>query len=133
MRKSKQFLAAAIVACLTISMNAVALADGEPASLDADTVEYDMGTGIITATDNVLMKRGTERNNALISAAVKAQHYLSPETQKQLSDVDRQFGGADYVGLSDELFNAAKEKANTYFSAVEAAKTDSRGWRPATR
>ena len=61
MRKSKQFLAAAIVACLTISMNAVALADGEPASLDADTVEYDMGTGVITATDNVLMKRGTER------------------------------------------------------------------------
>ena len=42
-------------------MNAVALADGEPASLDADTVEYDMGTGVITATDNVLMKRGTER------------------------------------------------------------------------
>lgn len=30
----------------------------EPASLDADTVEYDMRTGQITATDNVLMKRG---------------------------------------------------------------------------
>ena len=59
--KSKKFLAAAVAACLTISMNAVALADGEPASLDADTVEYDMGTGVITATTNVLMKRGTER------------------------------------------------------------------------
>ena len=81
-----------------------------------------IGYEVKSSAQKILEKSGTERNNALISAAVKAQHYLSPETQKQLSDVDRQFGGADYVGLSDELFNAAKEKANTYFSAVEAAK-----------
>ena len=81
-----------------------------------------IGYEVKSSAQKILEKSGAERNNALISAAVKAQHYLSPETQKQLSDVDRQFGGADYVGLSDELFNAAKEKANTYFSAVEAAK-----------
>lgn len=60
--------------------------------------------------------------NAVLLRAVESSGYISPETQKQLSDVDRQFGGADYVGLSDELFNSAKEKANTYFEAVEAAK-----------
>ena len=81
-----------------------------------------IGYEVKSSAQKILEKPGAERNNALISAAVKAQHYLSPETQKQLSDVDRQFGGADYVGLSDELFNSAKEKANTYFSAVEAAK-----------
>lgn len=81
-----------------------------------------IGYEVKSSAQKILEKSGTERNDALISAAVKAQHYLSPDTQKQLSDVDRQFGGADYVGLSDELFNSAKEKANTYFSAVEAAK-----------
>lgn len=34
---------------------------GEPASLDADTVEYDMRTGIVTAEGAVLMKRGVSR------------------------------------------------------------------------
>ena len=81
-----------------------------------------IGYEVKSSAQKILEKSGAERNNALISAVVKAQHYLSPETQKQLADVDRQFGGADYVGLSDELFNSAKEKANTYFSAVEAAK-----------
>ena len=33
-------------------------AGSEPAELDADTVEYDMTTGVIQATDNVLMKQG---------------------------------------------------------------------------
>lgn len=60
--------------------------------------------------------------NAVLLRAVKSSGYISPETQAQLTKVEQQFGGADYVGLSDELFNAAKEKANTYFSAVEAAK-----------
>lgn len=35
--------------------------NSEPASLDADTVEYDMKTGIVTAEGNVLMKRGISR------------------------------------------------------------------------
>ena len=60
--------------------------------------------------------------NAVLLRAVESSGYISPETQAQLTKVEQQFGGADYVGLSDELFNAAKEKANTYFSAVEAAK-----------
>ena len=33
-------------------------AAGEPTSLDADTVEYDMATGVITATGDVLMAQG---------------------------------------------------------------------------
>ena len=36
-------------------------ATGEPAFLDADTVEYDMRTGIATATGDVLMKRGISK------------------------------------------------------------------------
>ena len=60
--------------------------------------------------------------NAVLLRAVESSGYISPETQAQLTKVEQQFGGADYVGLPDELFNAAKEKANTYFSAVEAAK-----------
>ena len=57
--------------CLAVAVSvswcgvgAVAVAatrNSEPASLDADTVEYDMDTGIITAVDNVLMKRGITR------------------------------------------------------------------------
>ena len=60
--------------------------------------------------------------NAVLLRAVESSGYISTETQAQLTKVEQQFGGADYVGLPDELFNAAKEKANTYFSAVEAAK-----------
>lgn len=60
--------------------------------------------------------------NAVLLRAVESSGYISPETQAQLTKVEQQFGGADYVGLPDELFNSAKEKANTYFSAVEAAK-----------
>ena len=33
----------------------------EPSSLDADTVEYDMKTGVVTAEGNVLMKRGVSK------------------------------------------------------------------------
>ena len=37
------------------------LAAGEPASLDADTVEYDMKSGLAVATGDVLMKRGNAK------------------------------------------------------------------------
>lgn len=104
------------------SMKAEILQQAKDTAKEQARDSLGIGYEMDSAAQKILEKSGTERNNALISAAVKAQHYLSPETQKQLSDVDRQFGGADYVGLSDELFNAAKEKANTYFSAVEAAK-----------
>ena len=104
------------------SMKAEILQQAKDTAKEQARDSLGIGYEMDNAAQKILEKSGTERNNALISAAVKAQHYLSPETQKQLSDVDRQFGGADYVGLSDELFNSAKEKANTYFSAVEAAK-----------
>ena len=104
------------------SMKAEILQQAKDTATEHARDSLGIGYEVKSSAQKILEKSGTDRNNALISAAVKAQHYLSPETQKQLSDVDRQFGGADYVGLSDELFNAAKEKANTYFSAVEAAK-----------
>ena len=60
----KKGLAAALAASL-FATGAVAFAAAtntkEPASLDADTVEYDMDTGIVTAEGNVLMKRGLSR------------------------------------------------------------------------
>lgn len=104
------------------SMKAEILQQAKDTATEQARDSLGIGYEVKPSAQKILEKSGAERNNALISAAVKAQHYLSPETQKQLSDVDRKFGGADYVGLSDELFNAAKEKANTYFSAVEAAK-----------
>lgn len=60
--------------------------------------------------------------NAIFKRAVESTGYISEDTQKQLSKVNQAFAGADYVGLSDEIMNSAKEKANEYFSAVEAAK-----------
>ena len=36
-------------------------AAGEPAELDADTVEYDMSTGLVSASGDVLMKQGASR------------------------------------------------------------------------
>ena len=104
------------------SMKAEILQQAKDTATEQARDSLGIGYEVKSSAQKILEKSGAERNNALISAAVKAQHYLSPDTQKQLSDVDRQFGGADYVGLPDELFNAAKEKANTYFSAVEAAK-----------
>ena len=104
------------------SMKAEILQQAKDTATEQARDSLGIGYEVKSSAQKILEKSGAERNNALISAAVKAQHYLSPDTQKQLSDVDRQFGGADYVGLSDELFNAAKEKANTYLSAVEAAK-----------
>lgn len=104
------------------SMKAEILQQAKDTATEQARDSLGIGYEVKSSAQKILEKSGAERNNALISAAVKAQHYLSSETQKQLSDVDRQFGGADYIGLSDELFNAAKEKADTYFSAVEAAK-----------
>lgn len=54
----KLILALALSAALPMGTISAA---GEPASLDADTVEYDMQSGDITAVGNVLMKQGTSR------------------------------------------------------------------------
>lgn len=85
---------------------------------DSLGIEYEMQT----SAQKILDKSGADRNDALIAAAVKAQHYMSEDTRKKLSKVNQAFAGADYVGLSDEITDSAKEKANAYFSAVEAAK-----------
>ena len=66
MKASMQHIFAAALSLSLFGAGAVAFAaagsnPGEPASLDADTVEYDMDTGLITAVDNVLMKRGITR------------------------------------------------------------------------
>ena len=104
------------------SMKAEILKQAKDAATEQARDSLGIGYEMKDSAQNILDKSGKDRINAMISAAVKSQHYLSPETQKQLTKVEQQFGGADYIGLSDELFNAAKEKANTYFSAVEAAK-----------
>ncbi|MCI6159514.1 MAG: organic solvent tolerance protein OstA [Selenomonadaceae bacterium] len=49
------------VGVLAALMTGVTFAADGPAELDADTVEYDMNSGQITASGNVLMKQGTSR------------------------------------------------------------------------
>lgn len=90
----------------------------------AESAKDSLGIGyeMKSSAQAILEKSGAERNNAMISAAVKAQHYLSDDTKKQLSGVENQYKGADYIGLSDELVDSAKEKANAYFEALEASK-----------
>lgn len=90
----------------------------------AESAKDSLGIGyeMKSSAQAILEKSGTERNNAMISAAVKAQHYLSDDTKKQLSGVENQYKGADYIGLSDELVDSATEKANAYFEALEASK-----------
>nr|DAK54363.1 MAG TPA: nuclease [Bacteriophage sp.] len=104
------------------SMKAEILKQAKGAATEQARDSLGIGYEMKDSAQNILDKSGKDRTNAMIAAAVKAQHYLSPETQKQLSDVNRQFGGADYIGLSDELFNSAKQKAKDYYAAVEASK-----------
>ena len=104
------------------SMKAEILKQAKDTATEQARDSLGVGYEVKTSAQKVLEKSGEDRTNALISAAVKSQHYLSPETQEQRSKVDQQFAGADYVGLSDEIVDSAKEKADTYFTAVEAAK-----------
>lgn len=104
------------------SMKAEILKQAKDVATEQARDSLGVGYEVKTSAQKVLEKSGADRTNALISAAVKSQHYLSPETQEQRSKVDQQFAGADYVGLSDEIVDSAKEKANTYFTALEASK-----------
>ena len=104
------------------SMKAEILKQAKDVATEQARDSLGVGYEVKTSAQKVLEKSGEDRTNALISAAVKSQHYLSPETQEQRSKVDQQFAGADYVGLSDEIVDSAKEKADTYFTAVEASK-----------
>lgn len=65
---------------------------------------------------------GAALANALILEAVKAQHYLSGDTKKQLSGVEGVYGSTAYARQSLDVVNAAKEKATEYFEHVEQAK-----------
>ena len=50
--------ALAMAALSGIIATGTIFAAGEPTSLDADSVEYDMATGVVTATGDVLMVQG---------------------------------------------------------------------------
>lgn len=104
------------------SMKAEILKQAKDAATEQARDSLGIGYEMKASAQKILEKSGTDRNNAMIAAAVKAQNYMSDDTKKQLSDVEKQFGGADYIGLSEELINSAKEKVSDYYSKVEAAK-----------
>lgn len=104
------------------SMKAEILKQAKDAATEQARDSLGVGYEVKSSAQKILEQSGADRTNVLISAAVKSQHYLSPETQEQRSKVDKQFAGADYVGLSDEIVDSAKEKADTYFTALEASK-----------
>lgn len=104
------------------SMKAEILKQAKDVAAENAKDKLGIGYEMKASAQKILEKSGAERNNAMISAAVKAQHYLSDDTKKQLSGVENQYKGADYIGLSDELVASATEKANAYFEALEASK-----------
>lgn len=104
------------------SMKAEILKQAKDTATEQARDSLGIGYEMKASAQKILETSGADRNNAMIAAAVKAQHYMSDDTKKQLSDVEKQFGGADYIGLSDELINSAKEKVSDYYSKVEAAK-----------
>ena len=90
----------------------------------AESAKDSLGIGyeMKSSAQAILEKSGTERNNAMISAAVKAQHYLSDDTKKQLSGVEGIYGSAAYARQSLDIVKDAKEKATAYFEHAEQAK-----------
>ena len=62
MKKTHLMLAAALLMAGNQQAGVIhAAGNPEPSSLDADVVEYDMKTGVVTAEGNVLMKRGVSK------------------------------------------------------------------------
>lgn len=104
------------------SMKAEILKQAKDVAAESAKDKLGIGYEMKSSAQKILEKSGAERNNAMISAAVKAQNYLSDDTKKQFSGVENQYKGADYIGLSDELVASATEKANAYFEALEASK-----------
>ena len=92
------------------SMKAEILKQAKDVATEQARDSLGVGYEVKSSAQKILEQSGADRTNALISAAVKSQHYMSPDTQKQRSKVDQQFAGADYVGLSDEIVDSAKEK-----------------------
>ena len=59
-------ICAAVLAAMMISSAATAAdTDNEPSEVNADAIEYDMNTGIVTAEGNVLLKHGSTRATGL--------------------------------------------------------------------
>lgn len=59
-------ICAAVLAAMMISSAATAAdTDNEPSEVNADAIEYDMNTGIVTAEGNVLLKHGATRATGL--------------------------------------------------------------------
>ncbi|MBR4904428.1 MAG: LPS export ABC transporter periplasmic protein LptC [Selenomonadaceae bacterium] len=59
-------ICAALAATMLMSSAALAAqADNEPSEVNADAIEYDMNTGIVSAEGNVLLKHGTTRATGL--------------------------------------------------------------------
>ena len=62
---NKKICAAILAAMLVSSAATAADTDNEPSEVNADAIEYDMNTGIVTAEGNVLLKHGATRATGL--------------------------------------------------------------------
>ena len=62
-RRKKYMKHLMLTVCLTLALplGQMSAANNEPAELDADVVEYDASTGLVTATGDVLFKQGTAK------------------------------------------------------------------------
>ncbi len=76
MSRKNKIMAAVLAAFLSFGTGTLNAAE-EPSELNADTVEYDMRTGLITATGDVLLKHGSSR-------ATGARGYYNVKTMEAL-------------------------------------------------
>ncbi len=88
MKSRNSKVAAVLAACLILGMGSIHAAN-EPNELNADTVEYDMNSGLVTAEGNVLLKHGTARATGL-------KGYYNVKTQEALLD-------GDVIAVRDDL------------------------------
>ena len=65
MTTAKKICAALTAAMLVTSAAAAAEKDDQPSEVNADAIEYDMNTGIVTAEGNVLLKHGPTKATGL--------------------------------------------------------------------
>ena len=104
------------------SMKAEILKQAKDTAAESAKDSLGIGYEMKSSAQAIMEKSGAERNNAMISAAVKSQHYLSDDTKKQLSAVEDIYGSAAYARQSLDIVNDAKEKATAYFEHAEQAK-----------
>lgn len=104
------------------SMKAEILKQAKDVAAERARDSLGVGYEVKSSAQKILEKSGAGRNDAIILAAVKSQHYLSDNLQTQLSNAEKQYSGANYARQSLELVESAKEKATTYFEHAEQAK-----------